>query len=129
VVALVLLGAVAGWRRSWRGTVAFLAVGPAVAELVNLGAIMTTAHSAPQKLGQVSSLEALVGRVPPVPVPVPAAAGYARSGGTVVLGDLTAAGLGNPALPHPDAADRACHRSVDSHAVAVATGQQLAGSA
>jgi lysophospholipase L1-like esterase len=121
VVALVLLGAVAGWRRrSWRGTVVFLAVGLAVTELVNLGAIMTTAYSAPQKLGQVSSLEALVGRVPLVPVP--AAGGPARPGGTVVvLGDSTAAGLGNPPLPHPDAADRACHRSVDSYAVALAT--------
>jgi lysophospholipase L1-like esterase len=121
VVALVLLGAVAGWRRrSWRGTVVFLAVGLAVTELVNLGAIMTTAYSAPQKLGQVSSLEALVGRVPLVPVP--AAGAHARSGGTVVvLGDSTAAGLGNPPLPHPDAADRACHRSVDSYAVALAT--------
>jgi lysophospholipase L1-like esterase len=82
---------------------------------------MTTAYSAPQKLSQVSSLEALVGRVPLVPVPA-AGGGHARSGGTVVvLGDSTAAGLGNPALPHPDAADRACHRSVDSYAVALAT--------
>jgi lysophospholipase L1-like esterase len=120
VLSLVLLGAVAGWRRrSGRQTVVLLAVGLAVAEVVNLGAIMTTAHTAPQRLGRISSLEALVGQAPSLSVPP--ASGPARSGSSVVvLGDSTAAGLGNTPLPQPDETDTACRRSADSYALDLA---------
>ncbi|MGH9108843.1 MAG: SGNH/GDSL hydrolase family protein [Acidimicrobiales bacterium] len=113
--AIVLLGAVAGWRRtSWRKTATFVATGLLVAEGVNLGAIMLTAYSAPGILRQVGSLDALVGRSPAVPTPPPAGPtlpGYRA----VVLGDSTAAGVGLPPLPHPTALDTACGRSVDAY--------------
>jgi lysophospholipase L1-like esterase len=119
-LSLVLLGAIAGWRRrSARQTLVLLAVGLVAAEAVNLGAIMTTAYTAPKKLNQIGSLEALVGRAPLLSAPQKAAA--AGSGRTVVvIGDSTAAGLGNSPLPRPNDADRACYRSVDSYAVDLA---------
>jgi lysophospholipase L1-like esterase len=121
-VCLALLGAVAGWqRRSRRQTLLLLGVGLAVAQAVNLGAIMTTAYTAPQKLRQVTSLQALVGGAPDVPV-APASAPPPPSGApaVVVLGDSTAAGLGNPPLPNADAQDSACRRSIDAYAVDLA---------
>jgi lysophospholipase L1-like esterase len=119
-LSLVLLAAIAGWRRrSGRQTVVLLAVGLAVAEVVNLGAIMTTAHAAPQRLGRISSLEALVGKAPSLSVP--AANEPAHSGSSVVvLGDSTAAGLGNTPLPQPDETDTACRRSADTYALDLA---------
>jgi lysophospholipase L1-like esterase len=81
---------------------------------------MITAYTAPEKLSHISSLQALVGGQPAAPAPV-ASPPPPRSGtAVVVIGDSTAAGLGNPPLPHPDQADRACHRSIDSFAVDLA---------
>ena len=121
LVAVLLLGAVCGWRRRpWRTTLATVVVGLVVAEAVNLGAIMVTAYSTPAKLAKVRSLEQLVGGVPS---PAPKADGPARTapGGTVVvLGDSTAAGLGNRALPDGTALDKACRRSADSYPVDLA---------
>lgn len=120
-VCLALLGAVAGWqRRSRRQTLLLMGVGLAVAQAVNLGAIMTTAYTAPAKLSQVSSLQALVGGAPEVPVAPASAPPRTGAPALVVLGDSTAAGLGNPPLPHPDAQDTACRRSIDSYAVDLA---------
>ncbi len=120
-VCLALLGAIAGWRRrSRRQTLLLLGVGLMVAQAVNLGAIMTTAYTAPQKLSQVSSLQALVGGEPDVPVAPAGGRPAAGSPDLVVLGDSTAAGLGNLPLPHPDAQDSACRRSVDAYAVDLA---------
>jgi lysophospholipase L1-like esterase len=120
-VCLVLLGAVAGWRRlSRRQTLVLLGFGLVVAQAVNLGAIMTTAYTAPQKLSQVSSLQALVGGTPDVPVAPRNAPAPSGGPAVVVVGDSTAAGLGNPALPNPDAQDSACRRSIDAYAVDLA---------
>ena len=125
--ALVLLGALAGWlRMPWRRTAVLLAAGLVAAEAVNLGGIMVTAYTAPARLRAVHSLTALVGRsaLPPVS-PV---SGTARPGvQAVVLGDSTAAGLGNAPPPHPTRQDRACHRSADTYAagLAAATGWQV----
>jgi lysophospholipase L1-like esterase len=121
-VCLMLLGAVAGWqRRSRRQTLVLLGIGLVVAQAVNLGAIMTTAYTAPQKLSQVSTLQTLVGGTPDVPV-APASAPPRASGApsVVVLGDSTAAALGNPPLPNPDPQDTACRRSIDAYAVDLA---------
>ncbi|WP_375486738.1 GDSL-type esterase/lipase family protein [uncultured Jatrophihabitans sp.] len=124
-VAVLLIGAVCGWqRRSWRRTLITVVVGLLVAEAIDLGAIMITAYSAPAKLGRVHSLEQLVGGVPS-PTP-PARRSNAGPGSTVVvLGDSTAAGLGNPALPRPTAADTACRRSVDAYPVDLAQVRSL----
>ena len=125
--ALVLLGALAGWlRMPWRRTAVLLATGLVAAEAVNLGGIMVTAYTAPARLRAVHSLTALAGRsaLPPVS-PV---SGTGRPGvQAVVLGDSTAAGLGNAPLPHPTRQDRACRRSVDTYAagLAAATGWQV----
>jgi hypothetical protein len=91
-----------------------------VAQAVNLGAIMTTAYTAPQKLSQVSSLQALVGGTPDVPVAPAGGPPLTGAPEVVVLGDSTAAGLGNPPVPDPDAQDTACRRSIDAYAVDLA---------
>jgi GDSL-like Lipase/Acylhydrolase family len=118
---LVLLAAFAGLRRpSWRRTVRLVVAGLVLAEGVDLGAIMLTAYRAPTILRRVDSLSALVGRS--APSPIPAAPGPPeRDVEAVVLGDSTAAGLGNPLVEHPSALDRACGRSSDSYAADLAS--------
>jgi lysophospholipase L1-like esterase len=120
-LSLALLGAIAGWqRRSRRRTLVLLAVGLALAEVINLGAIMVTAYTAPHRLSRVDSLAALVGRAPILPAPQPSAVSP-QGLAVAVIGDSTAAGLGNTALPHPDQADAACQRSADSYALDLAS--------
>jgi lysophospholipase L1-like esterase len=128
LIAMVLLGAVAGWRRlSKRSTLAFLAVGLVVAEAVNLGAAMSTAYTAPARLRQIDSLQALVGIAPVPALPAPDPQLPPQRGRLVVIGDSTAAGLGNPPLPQGDVFDIACERSVDSfpNALDIATDRRV----
>ena len=115
--ALLLAGALAGWfRLPVRRTVVLVAAMLLVTELINVGGIMATAYTAPARLRHVSSLAALAG-VAPLPA-VPAAPGPAKPGvQVVVMGDSTAAGIGNPGLAHPNRLDRHCQRSSDSYAV------------
>jgi lysophospholipase L1-like esterase len=115
-VALVLVGAVAGWRRtSHRTTVKLLVLGLIVAEAVNLGAIMSTAYTAPALLRRVHSLNDLVGtetrlpRIRPTGSQLPGVQ-------VVVMGDSTAAGAGLAPLPRSSSTARACGRSADSYA-------------
>ncbi len=62
VGSLILLGALAGWRRlPHRTTLKLLAGGLVLTEVINLGAIMLTAYTAPSTLRQVRSLSQLVG--------------------------------------------------------------------
>ncbi len=113
--ALVLLGAVAGWRRlPYRTTLKLLAAGLVVTEALNVGAIMVTASQAPGLLRQVRSLNQLVGSAPPADVhsrgrPLPAVQ-------AVVMGDSTAAGAGLPAAAGSSWLSRICGRSSDSYA-------------
>jgi lysophospholipase L1-like esterase len=120
VCALLLVGAVAGWARfSLRRTLVLLGAGLVLVEAANLGGIMVTAYSAPAELRQVGSLTALVGqsRLPAVQ----AAPGAPRADvQAVVMGDSTAAGLGNPPLAHPSKLDSACYRSADAYAADLA---------
>jgi lysophospholipase L1-like esterase len=121
--ALLLTGAVAGWlRRGRRSTIILLVVGVVVSEAINVGAIMVTAYTAPDKLSHVTSLQALVGASPPSLQndPPQRRAPAASVEDAVVLGDSTAAALGNPPLPHPSADDKACRRSVDAYALVLA---------
>ena len=115
--ALVLSGALAGWLRlSKKRTVVVLAAGLVVAEAVNLGGIMATAYTAPARLRQVSSIAALAGRSPLPSVPRAPGPPHPRVQ-VVVMGDSTAAGIGNPRPAHPSKLDLACGRSAASYAV------------
>jgi hypothetical protein len=75
LAAVVLLGAIAGWRRyHLRQTIVAVVGGVLFVQVVNLSAIMLTAYTAPDRLAQVRSLSQLVGRdelrpVPPAPGP------------------------------------------------------------
>ncbi len=114
--ALILVGAVAGWRRiPHRTTFKLLAAGLVVAEAINLGAIMITAYSAPSLLRQAHSLNELVGsetRLPRIRPVGPSLPGVQ----VVVLGDSTAAGAGLAPLPGASSTAQACGRSADSFA-------------
>ncbi len=86
-----------------------------VAMLVTAGFTALTVFSAARQLRQVSSLSDLVGpaKIAPVPTPV----GAPRTGiDVVVMGDSTAAGIGNAALANPTVQDKACQRSKDAYA-------------
>jgi hypothetical protein len=120
VAALILAGAVAGWRRlPPKSTALVLVLGLVVTEAVNLTAIAVTADGARGALHGVSSLNQLVGSadvaVQPQPVE-PALHGIQE----VVLGDSTAAGAGLPLVANPSAADTACGRSTQSYALDLA---------
>jgi hypothetical protein len=116
VGSLILLGALAGWRRlPHRTTLKLLAGGLVLTEVINLGAIMLTAYTAPSTLRQVRSLSQLVGSERTVTdarkgVPVPPGVRL------VVIGDSTAAGAGLPWVHDASRADQACGRSTDSYA-------------
>ena len=114
--ALVLAGAIAGWRRLPRGaTLKLLAAGLFLTEAVNVTAIMLTAYSAPQLLRQVHSLNELVGTETRLPSIRP----YGKSlpgVQIVVIGDSTAAGAGLAVAPRSSDGSRACGRSLDSYA-------------
>lgn len=118
IMAIVLLGSVSGWRRhNWKRSVRFIAIGLVVAEAINVGAIMVTAYTTPGKLSHVRSLQSLVGNGPSLIVPKsPGPVAAPKGNKVVVIGDSTAAGLGNRPLPHPKVADSACQRSQDSYA-------------
>ncbi len=114
--ALILAGAVAGWRRLPRSTtIKLLVVGLFAAEAINVCAIMITTYSAPALLRQVHSLNELVGTQAPLPRIHPA--GRPLPGiQAVVIGDSTAAGAGLAPVPGASGSSRACGRSADSYA-------------
>ncbi|HWG12834.1 MAG TPA: SGNH/GDSL hydrolase family protein [Streptosporangiaceae bacterium] len=118
--ALLLAGALCGWARfRWRKTLVLLGIGLVLAEAADLGGIMVTAYTAPARLAQAGSLTGLVGQAP-LPT-VARLSGPERSKvQAVVLGDSTAAGLGNPLAAHASAQDRACRRSSDAYAADLA---------
>jgi len=125
LAALILAGAVAGWRRLPRRSTAWLlAASLVVTEVLNLGAVAFTASGAQAALRHVHSLNQLVASAP-MSVPTARPPGPLVGGiQEVVLGDSTAAGAGLPLAPRPSAADTACGRSPDSYAadLAVANG-------
>ena len=89
--------------------------GLAATEVINLGAIMLTAYTAPSMLRQVRSLSQLVGSEPQYPdskKAAPALPGVR----VVVMGDSTAAGAGLPWVRDASHTDQMCGRSADSYA-------------
>ena len=120
-IVIVALSAVTGVRRySLRQTLTVLATGTVAMTAVNVAGFVLLASGTPSALRHVHSLSDLVGRGDGYPVA--AAEGPAMTSvQAVVIGDSTAAAIGNRPLPHPDALDKACGRSADSFA------EQLAG--
>ncbi len=118
--AAVLTVAVAGAARcSTRRTFGLLAASLVVVTAANAVGIYLLASSTPRALRQVHTLDDLVGRAPAQPVP--AAQGPALPGvHAVVLGDSTAAGIGNRLVHDPTALDRACGRSADAYPAVLA---------
>jgi lysophospholipase L1-like esterase len=110
-VSLMLLGAIAGWRRlGGRTTLTFILAGVLVAELCNIAAIGMAAVTVPGRLRDISSLQQLVGQS--AEAPLAAAPGPALPlVQAVVLGDSTAAGVGGPPPPDATARDTLCGRS------------------
>lgn len=118
-VSLLLMGAIAGWqRRSRRASIAMVVIGVLVAAVANVGAVIATAVSSVDQLRAISSIESLVGAAT-VPGRMPTDLPQPKTGKVVVIGDSTAAGIGNPPLPNPSAQDTACERTSGSFAVAL----------
>jgi lysophospholipase L1-like esterase len=109
--AVVLLGAIAGWRRyDHRRTLITIVGGLVFVQVVNVSLIMVTAFTAPGVLRQVGSLNELVGREqvrPVAAVPGPTETGVQA----IVIGDSVAAGLGGPPIADASPEDIACERS------------------
>ena len=118
--AVLLLLAVAGVRRyPHRTTIKLVAFGALTAVVLNVGFVVAFAAGTPGTLRQVHSLDDLVGSTPVGAAPEPVGASLPGVQ-AVVLGDSTAAGLGNPLVRDPSALDRACGRSSDSYAADLA---------
>ena len=114
VIPLVAIAAVRRRPAIWK----LLAGGIAVVIAVNVGGIALTASGTPQVLRSVKTLDDLVGVDP---AGVTSVAGAAQPGvQAVVIGDSTAAAIGNPRLPNATPLDRACGRSSESYAADLA---------
>jgi hypothetical protein len=118
--AVVALLAVAGIRRQSHAVMARTVVaGLVVVCAVNVGGVLLTASSTPSVLRSVKTLDDLVGAdplqasAPNAPKPLPGVQ-------AVVIGDSTAAAVGNPLVASPSALDRACGRSSESYAADLA---------
>ena len=116
VLVAVILAALglALLRVRWQVLVAGMAVAGLVAGAVDALAISSAAQGL-QQLSQVRTLDQLVGRAP-LAVDTTSRRASNATASTVVIGDSTAAGAGNPPVAHADAEDIACRRSRDSYA-------------
>jgi hypothetical protein len=118
--AAVGLIAVAGVRRQSHAKMAKTVVaGLVVVCAVNVGGVLLTASSTPQVLRSVKTLDDLVG-ADPLATP-PQTVNHPLPGvQAVVIGDSTAAAVGNPIAANATALDRACGRSGESYAADLA---------
>ena len=127
VLYLVTAGAVAlvgrDHRRSRAAPPGLLGASVAAALVMTLGFTALTVRTAVHQLGSVTSLSDLVGTANLAPVP--AAVGPKRvDTDVVVIGDSTAAGIGNTPLRSRPGQDIACQRSADAYATSL---QSIAG--
>jgi len=124
--AVVGLIAVAGVRRQSHKKMAKTVIAGLVTVVaVNVGGVLLTASSTPGVLRSVKTLDDLVGadplEVPPQTVNHPLPGVQA-----VVIGDSTAAAVGNPIAANATALDRACGRSGESYAADLPVPEHLA---
>jgi hypothetical protein len=118
--AVVLLVAVAGIaRQSYRKMARTVLLGLVVVVIVNVGGVLLTAHGTPAVLRSVKTLDDLVG-ADPLTAPQQSATRPLPGVQAVVIGDSTAAAIGNPRLPNATPLDRACGRSSESYAADLA---------
>ncbi len=119
--AVILLLAYSGIRHyTHRRMFKVVAAGTLIAIVANIGAVVLFATGTPSTLRQVKSLGDLVGSIPVGPPPK--AAGASLPGvQAVVIGDSTAAAIGNPPVQHATPQDTACGRSLDSYAADLAS--------
>jgi hypothetical protein len=119
--AVVALLAVAGLRRqSHRTMLKTVGAGLAVVCAVNIGGVLLTASSTPRVLSSVKTLDDLVGTDPNQAAPGPVARPLPGVQ-AVVIGDSTAAAVGNPLAANASALDRACGQSNESYAADLAS--------
>jgi hypothetical protein len=119
--AVVALIAVAGLRRqSHKAMAKTVVAGLVVVTVINVGGVLLTASSTPRVLRSVKTLEDLVGTDPVTVVPQTGARPLPGVQ-AIVLGDSTAAAMGNPVAPNASALDKACGRSNESYAADLAT--------
>jgi hypothetical protein len=118
--AAVALIAVAGVRRqSHLAMLKTVGAGLAVVVAVNVGGVLLTASSTPRVLRSVKTLDDLVGADPLQAAPG-ALARPLPGVQAVVIGDSTAAAVGNPVAGNASALDRACGRSSQAYAADLA---------
>jgi len=119
--AVVALIAVAGVRRQAHlAMLKTVGAGLALVVAVNIGGVLLTARSTPSVLRSVKTLDDLVG-VDPLAAAPGSGARPLPGVQAVVIGDSTAAAVGNPAAANASALDRACGRSSQSYAADLAT--------
>ena len=118
--AVVALIAVAGVRRqSYKKMAKTVVAGLVVVTAVNVGGVLLTASSTPGVLRSVKTLDNLVG-ADPLTAPQQTVTRPLPGVQAVVIGDSTAAAVGNPAAGNATALDRACGRSSESYAADLA---------
>ena len=118
--AVILLIAVAGvGRQSYQRMARTVIGGLVVVVAVNIGGVLLTAHSTPAVLRSVKTLDDLVG-ADPLTAPQQSATRPLPGVQAVVIGDSTAAAIGNPRLKNAAPLDRACGRSSESYAADLA---------
>ncbi|HST67560.1 MAG TPA: GDSL-type esterase/lipase family protein [Mycobacteriales bacterium] len=115
LVSVGLRALAGGEHRSRVTHLRFLAASVVAATVVTLGFTALTVRTAVDQLGSVTSLSDLVGTANLIPVPAPV--GPKRTDAeVVVIGDSTAAGIGNAPPERPTKQDTACQRSSDAYA-------------
>jgi lysophospholipase L1-like esterase len=104
--------------RSRRQHLALLAASVVASLVVTLGFTALTVRTAVDQLSSITSLSDLVGTVRLAPLP--GAVGPKRTDvDAVVIGDSTAAGIGNAPVADPTKQDTACRRSSDAYAASL----------
>jgi lysophospholipase L1-like esterase len=122
VLAYLLVGAAIGivrgarWRQQWaQSLIGPLVLSSSLAMCVTLAAAGLTVVSGREQLAGVVTLADLTGSSALVPPPSPASSPRGDVE-VAVIGDSTAAGVGNAPLREPTDADIACARSRDAYA-------------